>query len=145
VVHCTHGKDRTGLMSALLLLMCGVEQDAVVQDYVQSEANLKEDRDRMQDNAGIGATLVRNDVIASPSSTMRELLDYLHAKYGDIGGYLKAIKLPDEQQRAIRKNLLQPEALEQFCHAANKATALSGSKQQQQQQQQHNGSIPAIR
>jgi Tyrosine phosphatase family len=28
-------------MSALLLLMCGVEQDAVVEDYVQSEANLK--------------------------------------------------------------------------------------------------------
>ena len=57
---------------------------------------------------------------------------------------LQAIKLPDEQQRAIRKNLLQPEALEQFGHAVTKATALSGSKQQQQQQQ-HNGSIPAIR
>jgi hypothetical protein len=28
-------------MSALLLLMCGVGQDAVVEDYVQSEANLK--------------------------------------------------------------------------------------------------------
>ena len=35
------GKDRTGLMSALLLLMCGVGRDAVVEDYVQSEANLK--------------------------------------------------------------------------------------------------------
>jgi hypothetical protein len=43
----------------------------------------------MQDDAGIGATLVRNDVIASPSSTMLELLDYLHAQYGDIEGYLK--------------------------------------------------------
>lgn len=28
-------------MSALLLLMCGVQPDAVVRDYVQSEANLK--------------------------------------------------------------------------------------------------------
>jgi Tyrosine phosphatase family len=35
------GKDRTGLMSALLLLMCGVAPDALVRDYVQSEANLK--------------------------------------------------------------------------------------------------------
>ena len=43
----------------------------------------------MRDDAGIGSTLVRNDVIASPSSTMRELLDYLHDKYGDIEGYLK--------------------------------------------------------
>jgi hypothetical protein len=50
---------------------------------------LQEDRGRMQDDAGIGATLVRNDVIASPRSTMRELLDYLHENYGDIEGYLK--------------------------------------------------------
>ena len=62
---------------------------------------------------------------------------------------LQAIKLPDEQKRAIRKNLLQPEALEQLLHDANATTSPSGSKQQQQQQQQRqqqlNGSIPAVR
>jgi hypothetical protein len=60
---------------------------------------------------------------------------------------LQAIKLPEEQRWAIRKNLLQPEALEQFRHAAGKATALVGVKQQrrQRQQQQQNGSMPAVR
>lgn len=58
---------------------------------------------------------------------------------------LQAIKLPEEQRWAIRKNLLQPEALEQFRHAAGEATALGGVKQQQQRQQQQNGSIPAVR
>ncbi len=41
VVHCTHGKDRTGLLVALLLLMLGVDEAAVVQDYVLSEEELK--------------------------------------------------------------------------------------------------------
>ena len=68
---------------------------------------------------------------------------------------LQAIKLPDEQRRAIRKNLLQPEALEQLLRGANAPTGPSGSKQQQQQQQlqqqqqqqqqQQNGSTAAVR
>ena len=41
VVHCTHGKDRTGLLVALLLLLLGVSQKAVVRDYVLSEKELK--------------------------------------------------------------------------------------------------------
>jgi hypothetical protein len=34
---------------------------------------------------------------------------------------LQAIKLPDQQQRAIRENLLKPEALRQYSHSANGA------------------------
>lgn len=41
VVHCTHGKDRTGLLSALLLMMCGVSDDKIIGDYERSEGNLK--------------------------------------------------------------------------------------------------------
>ncbi len=41
LVHCIHGKDRTGLLAALLLLMLGVGEAAVVRDYVRSEEELK--------------------------------------------------------------------------------------------------------
>lgn len=44
VIHCTHGKDRTGLLVALLLLMLGVEEGKVVADYVASEEELKVSR-----------------------------------------------------------------------------------------------------
>ncbi len=41
VVHCTHGKDRTGLLTALLLLLLRVSEAAVVADYERSEAELR--------------------------------------------------------------------------------------------------------
>lgn len=40
VVHCTAGKDRTGVVTALTLLAVGVDRDAVVADYARTEANL---------------------------------------------------------------------------------------------------------
>ena len=32
LLHCTHGKDRTGLVSALVLHVCGASRDAIVAD-----------------------------------------------------------------------------------------------------------------
>ena len=40
VVHCTAGKDRTGIVVALALLAVGVDREAVIEDYVRTEANL---------------------------------------------------------------------------------------------------------
>ena len=41
LVHCTAGKDRTGIVVALALLAVGVDRQAVVDDYARSEANLR--------------------------------------------------------------------------------------------------------
>lgn len=40
LLHCTAGKDRTGVLVAVLLLAAGVDPDAVVDDYVRSEEAL---------------------------------------------------------------------------------------------------------
>ena len=41
IIHCIHGKDRTGLIVALLLLLLGVDEPTVVLDYAKSELELK--------------------------------------------------------------------------------------------------------
>ncbi|WP_434317139.1 tyrosine-protein phosphatase [Leifsonia sp. P73] len=41
VVHCTAGKDRTGIVVALALLAVGVDRDLVVADYAATQANLR--------------------------------------------------------------------------------------------------------
>lgn len=40
VFHCAAGKDRTGLLSALVLRLLGVEDDAIVADYMDSTHNM---------------------------------------------------------------------------------------------------------
>jgi len=37
---CTAGKDRTGVVSALLLKRLGISEDIIVEDYMQSKENL---------------------------------------------------------------------------------------------------------
>jgi hypothetical protein len=37
--HCAGGRDRTGLFAAILLLVAGVEREAIVADYLQSVRN----------------------------------------------------------------------------------------------------------
>jgi hypothetical protein len=44
LVHCTAGKDRTGLVVALALLAAGVPREAVVADYVASAESVRENR-----------------------------------------------------------------------------------------------------
>ncbi len=41
IIHCIHGKDRTGLIIALLLLLLGVDEPTVVLDYAKSELELR--------------------------------------------------------------------------------------------------------
>ena len=35
--HCEYGKDRTGIIAALILVCAGVNRESIVKDYVQSE------------------------------------------------------------------------------------------------------------
>lgn len=49
LLHCTAGKDRTGVLVTVLLLAAGVEPEAVVDDYVRSEESLFDLIDRWLD------------------------------------------------------------------------------------------------
>lgn len=40
LIHCAHGKDRTGLIIALILECLGVEDDVIAEDYAKSEVSL---------------------------------------------------------------------------------------------------------
>ena len=37
LIHCTHGKDRTGVISALILACLGVPEEGILKDYSASE------------------------------------------------------------------------------------------------------------
>ncbi|DBA66099.1 hypothetical protein WJX79_008454 [Trebouxia sp. C0005] len=104
LVHCIHGKDRTGLIVMLIMLLCSVEPETVVLDYVQSEIHLKSSRDKSQ--LDLASYLTSDGVMASKAQTMQSTIEYMNRKYGSAAGYVKVIGITASEVSAIRLNML---------------------------------------
>jgi protein-tyrosine phosphatase len=112
VIHCTAGKDRTGIVSALVLAALGVPEETIVADYSLSNhyhTHFRElIRGQMATLMNFGLTI--DDVypltLAHPE-TMRAALRYIHDHYGDVQTYLKVRAGVDEETLTrLRETLL---------------------------------------
>jgi protein-tyrosine phosphatase len=91
VIHCTAGKDRTGLAAALLLSVLGVDDEAVLDDYALSRLYFSERRMArlLPRLAELGLDLERyHAVFGAPRHAMAATLDTLRSRYGSVEGYL---------------------------------------------------------
>jgi protein-tyrosine phosphatase len=109
VVHCTAGKDRTGVASALLLDVAGVERDAIVADYAETEANLAGPwSERMLATvAQLGVPLteeITTIVTRSPRVAIEQALAWLDAQ-GGAAAYLSRAGVTDAELDALRSRL----------------------------------------
>jgi protein-tyrosine phosphatase len=91
VIHCQGGKDRTGLVVALLLSLAGVPRDDVATDYAISERNLAERQAAWEAEAESEEDRARRRQIGlCPPEAMREVLDELDRRFGAVREYLLA-------------------------------------------------------
>lgn len=93
--HCTAGKDRTGIVAALLLLLADVSQDDIVADYALT-ATLAAPmlrRLRLAGEARNADPAHLDLVLASDAATMRAMLAHLHDRHGSAANYCAAIGL----------------------------------------------------
>lgn len=90
VVHCVGGKDRTGLVAALLLRLCGVSLEDVDGDYALTETRL---RPRL------------GEVATAPAGAMATVLHRLERRHGSVEAYLVASGLAPEAVESLRARL----------------------------------------
>jgi protein-tyrosine phosphatase len=89
--HCSAGKDRTGVLAALLLDLAGVEHEAIVADYAQTADRMKAVFGRLR-GAEWFARLsdeVPAFVLDAQASTMEKFLATLTERWGDAAGYMQ--------------------------------------------------------
>lgn len=110
IVHCTAGKDRTGLVVALLLGLVGVPAVTIVEDYALSSqylvgTYLEEARQRAVRH-GIPWEWFQHQVICPPEF-MHTTLQYLDERHGGIATYVQSIGLSQEQCERLRHALVE--------------------------------------
>ena len=107
LVHCQGGKDRTGLVAALLLRLAGVPHEEISADYSLSRENLRADLDGWIDGAPDEAERARRArMAASPADAMVRVLREVERRHGDVAGYLRDAGLDDATIDRARSRLV---------------------------------------
>lgn len=112
LVHCTVGKDRTGVTVALTLAAAGVDEEAVIADYARTETLLPEERNRavLERLTALHPDAVHLEALAtrSPAPVMQGMLADLTKRYGAPVEYLRAQGLTDDELTELRRVLIIP-------------------------------------
>lgn len=110
LVHCTAGKDRTGVATALLLDTAGAERDAIVADYAASQDQVAgawaEGVLAMLASLGVTITEPLDTLITkTPPAAIEQALDWVDAEHGGSAGYLHSGGLTGDEVDALRARL----------------------------------------
>ncbi|MBM36731.1 MAG: hypothetical protein CL460_06145 [Acidimicrobiaceae bacterium] len=89
--HCTAGKDRTGIAAALILEICGLDRESVLDDYeltnlLRSEHRINALRSSLE-AAGANVEAIR-PALSAPRVAMEKTLSHLDSNYGGVEDFL---------------------------------------------------------
>lgn len=114
LVHCTVGKDRTGVTVALALAAVGADRDAIIADYALTESQLPEERSRRivaylrsQHPEAVHAAALATQ---SPEPVMRALLQKVDERWGSAAEYLRANGMTEAELERLRAALVESDA-----------------------------------
>ena len=113
VIHCTAGKDRTGMVAALLLLALGVPEATVIADYSLTNHaydtiyQIVAEQSRSLARFGLTVDDMQPLLLANPE-TLKAALHYLHEHYGSVENYLRhRAGMDGETLARLRESLLE--------------------------------------
>ena len=110
--HCSEGKDRTGIVAALLEDLVGVPRDIILEDYILS--NEAFDKRNHRYYRGTRLIMKKKDADAfrktyeADTSMLLDLFDYLEQTYGSTENFFQsALGFTQEEIETFRKKVLQ--------------------------------------
>jgi protein-tyrosine phosphatase len=108
VFHCTAGKDRTGIVAALVLALCGVSDEDIVSDYVLTQDVMPEmmerfPRRRLRNSEGAPYP---SPIMRAEAETMRHTLAVLAEDYGSAAGWVEQAAVDPAVPEKLRAALL---------------------------------------
>jgi protein-tyrosine phosphatase len=107
LVHCAVGKDRTGLVVALLLSLANVPNQIIAEDYSLSEAYLAPLFQQFRQRATEAGEDIGKfaHLLESRTETMLDTLAYLDETYGGARSYLEKCGISPEKLEYLAETL----------------------------------------
>jgi protein-tyrosine phosphatase len=109
LVHCSAGKDRTGVVIALVLAVLGVPDELIAADYALSAVYLDPTQTpaigQLRASTGLGDELV-SGLLTSPPELIMDVLDTIRERAGSVDSYLRAHGLPRDAIGRLRSALI---------------------------------------
>lgn len=101
---CNAGKDRTGVVTALILMTLGVDKKDIIADYTLSNAYL---RDTLKEFEEKSNNKEIKEIITPKMEYMEQFLNYFDEKYKTIDNYLQQIGITNEEINKIKSKYLE--------------------------------------
>lgn len=106
VVYCNHGKDRTGMICALIHHVCGVPRPQIIANYAISDEKLEPIAALTEDEMRSGG-LDPSILCRSPARAMEATFEYIEETFGDVETYLSTIGFGPQYQSQLRSKLVE--------------------------------------
>lgn len=104
LTHCSQGKDRTGLVISLVLMILRVPPDAIDHDYRLSDGSLNAERqERLAELRVLGLS---DGWIDTDPGMVPAVKAHMDTKYGGLDGYLDFIGFTEGERSRLRELLL---------------------------------------
>ncbi|CEI61204.1 unnamed protein product [Fusarium venenatum] len=114
LIHCTAGKDRTGVICAFILSICGVDDQTIAREYALTEVGLGDFGDELLKAVMKIPELQENPegakrMLGAKPGNMLAALRTLRKQHGSVEQYLvKYCGLSEDDLEQVRKNLIVP-------------------------------------
>jgi len=103
--HCFAGKDRTGLIAAMLLALAGVPPDHIAQDFTETDKQLARKYERWLAEAEPARRAEMAEELRCPPDRILGVLGHLRRRWGGVAGYLEAAGVPSKSLDRARAKL----------------------------------------
>nr|POF22399.1 tyrosine-protein phosphatase [Quercus suber] len=113
LVHCTAGKDRTGIFVALLYMLAGTPKDEIAKEYALTDLGLKDLKplfiERLLKNPIFEDNVERvRNMTSSKEENMSASIDMIEADFGGARNYMtKWCGLSEHEVDALKRNLTE--------------------------------------
>ena len=101
--HCSAGKDRTGVVTAIIYMLCNVSEKEIIKDYMISKENLRNKFEQLKANN----PNIDINIIIPKESYIITFMKLFNEKFGDINKYLDIIGVSINNRMKLKNKLLK--------------------------------------